>query len=130
MSRELVESLRRGYEAFLAGDLDVVVDLLDPGIEFRNPDNAIEPGIRHGPEGFRQALTRVIEAFDYESVEVDELIDRGDVIVIIVHLRGRGKGSGAPIDQRFGHVWRIRDGRAIAFEWFTDPREALEAVKG
>lgn len=25
-------------------------------------------------------------------------------------------------------VWTIRDGRAVCFRWFNDPREALEAA--
>jgi ketosteroid isomerase-like protein len=27
-----------------------------------------------------------------------------------------------------GYVWTVRDGKAVRFQWFNDPAEALEAA--
>jgi ketosteroid isomerase-like protein len=43
-------------------------------------------------------------------------------------MRGRGSGSGVEVENRHGSVWTIRDGKAVRFEWFSEPDEALEAA--
>jgi ketosteroid isomerase-like protein len=32
------------------------------------------------------------------------------------------------VENRHGSVWTIRDGKAVRFQWFQEPEEALEAV--
>jgi hypothetical protein len=54
--RRLVEDL---YARFVADDFDAIAAHLDSEAEFVNPDNAIEPGVRRGPEAFLHALRRL-----------------------------------------------------------------------
>jgi ketosteroid isomerase-like protein len=68
------------------------------------------------------------ETFAYQGIEIEEQIERGDTIVVILRFMGQGLGSGAPIDRRFGHVWHVRDGKVVAFEWFFDPAAALATL--
>jgi ketosteroid isomerase-like protein len=39
--------------------------------------------------------------------------------------RGRGKASGAEVDDRISHVWTIRDGRATRLQSFARHDDAL-----
>jgi len=55
MSQQNVEVVRRAYEVFEA-DLDALLRLLDPTIEWISPSDAIEPGPRHGHDGVRGAF--------------------------------------------------------------------------
>jgi ketosteroid isomerase-like protein len=71
---------------------------------------------------------RLGEMFEYERFEIERSAERGDVIAIRVRFIGRGRGSGAPIDTVFGHVFRFDGDRLSAFEWFPDPARALQAV--
>jgi ketosteroid isomerase-like protein len=43
--------------------------------------------------------------------------------------RGRGKASGAEVDDRITHVWTIRDGRATRLQSFADRDDAIQYVK-
>jgi len=36
--------------------------------------------------------------------------------------------SGVEAQWRQGYVSTVRDGKAVRFRWFNDPREALQAV--
>ena len=125
MSQENVEMVRRGIEsveAFWAMlDEHVVWDLraypvvdLDPVYIGRD---AVIEGSRHywGTWG------------DYR-LEAEEIIEAGSSVVVALHERMRGKGSGAPIDRRWAQVWTIHRGRIIRWEAFRDMAEALEAV--
>ncbi len=52
MSEENVNILRQGYDAFNRADIDTVMVLMDPNIEWQEPDVEGLPqwGAHHGPE--------------------------------------------------------------------------------
>lgn len=54
--------------------------------------------------------------------DIDALLE----VVVIGVARGTG-ASGVELQWRQGYVWTIEDGRAVRFQWFNDPAEALEA---
>src|SRR5688500_4926182 len=43
--------------------------------------------------------------WDNYSVEAEEIIRAGPAVVVVIHERGRGKGSGAPFEQRHPQLW-------------------------
>jgi hypothetical protein len=45
-----------------------------------------------------------------------------------MHERGRGKGSGVPIERHWAHTLTFHRGRIIWWAWFPDKGAALEAV--
>jgi ketosteroid isomerase-like protein len=47
-------------------------------------------------------------------------------VLAVVRMDARGRASGAPLDGRFFHVFRVRDGRVADFAWFARREEALE----
>jgi ketosteroid isomerase-like protein len=66
--------------------------------------------------------------WDDYSVEAEEIIGAGPAVVVIIHERGRGKGSGAPFEQRHPQLWTFRKGRIIRWESLPSRAEALEAA--
>ena len=64
---------------------------------------------------------------DYH-VETEELIDGGSSVVVVLHERGRGKGSGAPVERRWAQVWTFSRGQIIWWAMFPDRASALEAA--
>jgi ketosteroid isomerase-like protein len=112
----------------MRGDLEAIEELLDPEVEFHNPENAIESGVRRGRKSFLVAVERLHEDFEYSSLEPERMVEVGDQVVVALKLAVRGKGSGVPIGQRFGHVWKIRAGKVVRFEWFMSGDEAFEAA--
>jgi ketosteroid isomerase-like protein len=45
-----------------------------------------------------------------------------------MRFRGRGKGGGAPVDERIAHVFTLREGKLVRADFYSDPAEALKAV--
>jgi ketosteroid isomerase-like protein len=127
MSQDL-NTIRVAYADFSRGDWTNLLESLDPEVEWHNPDNALEPGVRHGKDSFKVALERVLDSFEFSNIELERITEVGDHVVVLLHVQGQGRGSGAPLDQRFGHVLTMRNGKAIRFAWFTDQTEALESV--
>jgi ketosteroid isomerase-like protein len=127
VSEENVRIVRRIYRAWEDGS-PVSSGLLAEDIEWVNPAQAVEPGIRQGVSAFGDAADSVSNAFGGARIEFEEFIDAGENVVVIGSLHGIGQGSGMEIVQRQGYVWTIEDGKAVRFEWFNDPDAALRSV--
>ena len=84
---------------------------------------------RYGKEGIKQLFDSYMEAFDALRLEPEEFIDAGDQIVVSLHQRVRGKGSGAEVVGHIAHVWTMRGGSALRLRIFGDKDSALEALR-
>jgi ketosteroid isomerase-like protein len=123
-----VEQLKEGFRAMERGDVEAIVALAHPDVEFVNPDTALEPGTRHGPDGLRIGMAAVLEVFDDLRFEYERIIDLEDRVVAIGTFSGRGKGSGLVVPAPFAIVVTLRDGKLARFEWFASPEDALRAA--
>ena len=122
-----MEALQRGYEALNRGDLSVVLELLDPDIEWHEPAPSPDAGSHTGRDSFERFFRGWLESFDGFQVEPERVEARGDKLIAIVHQSGHGRASGVRVDARLAHVWTIRDGKAIRWEAVADPDEALRS---
>jgi uncharacterized protein len=120
-----VGALRRGYAALNRGDLSVVLDLLDPDIEWHEPATSLEAGTHRGRDSFERFLRGWLESFDGFRVEPERVIERGDELVVVVHQTGMGRSSGLPIETRLAHVWTVADGKAVRWEAVPDHEAAV-----
>ncbi len=121
MSEQNVEVIRSIYRAWSSNES--ARELIDPGLEYVNPSYAVESGTRHD----RGALREIRKIYPDFRVEPERFVDSGEDVVVIGIARGTS-ASGLEAQWRQGYVWTVRDGRAIRFRWFNDPKEALEAV--
>jgi ketosteroid isomerase-like protein len=127
MSQENVGLIRRAYEVFDT-DLDALLRLLDPGIEWVSPSDSIEPGHRHGHRGVREAFAATAVAWDHPTHAPREFADASDKVLVIVTFRGHGRGSGMEAERTEFHVWTVLSGAIVRFQWFYKRQDALEAV--
>jgi len=125
MSQENVELVRRGIasvDAFWAMlDEYVVWDLRGTPILDLDP-------VYLGRDAVIEASRHYWGTWEDYSLEAEEIIDAGASVVIAVHERMRGKGSGVQIDRRWAQTWTFHRGRLIRWELFQEKAEALDAV--
>jgi ketosteroid isomerase-like protein len=107
--------------------MDAVLREFAPDATFTNPPYAIEGGVRRGADEVRASFQALHDQFEFDSVQVEELIEGPDGVLAIVQLDARGRTSGAPLQGRFFHRWRLRDGKVTDFAWFSGPQEARAA---
>jgi uncharacterized protein len=120
-----VEALQRGYEALNRGDLSVVLELLDPEIEWHEPEPSPDAGTHAGRDSFERFFRSWIDSFDGFTVEPEHVLERDDKLIAVVHQSGRGRASGVQVDARLAHVWTVKDGRAIRWEAIANVDDAL-----
>jgi ketosteroid isomerase-like protein len=121
-------AVRRLYEAFNRHDTATTRALMDTGIEWVNPEDAVERGTRKGFDQYQVALGKVREIFGDAEIEVDRMTESGDRVAARIRMRVQldARGFETVVDQ--SHLWTFRDGKVVRFEWFTDPRRALKLL--
>jgi len=119
------DGVRKFFEAF-ESDTDAFRQTLDPEIEWCPIDEARVP--LHGVDAAVRNRDAWLETWDEHRLEVEEVVERRDSVVALVHIAGRGRGSGVRVDVRFYAQMRVRDGR-IAYIFDHEDREsALQAA--
>ncbi len=121
MAEANVEALQHGYEALNRGDISVVRELLDPDIEWHEPEPSPDAGTHAGRDSFVRFLRSWIESFEGFKVEPEQVVERDDKLIAVVHQSGRGRASGVRVDARLAHVWTVKEGRAVRWEAVGDP---------
>ena len=122
-----MEIVRSGYQSFnRTHKLDV--DAFHPNIEWHTRDDLPDSGTHRGHDGVGQLLSSWVEAFEDLRVDPEELIDADELVVAVVRLRGRIRGSGQDVEMEETHVWRHLDGKATEVREYQTKAEALKAV--
>jgi len=131
MSQENVEAFKRGLEAGNRGDVEGLLEELDPEVEWHSALHAMlggEQTVFRGHDGVREMMRDLNEAFGEIHIEISEIRDLEDRLVAIGLNRTRGKESGAEIETPFALVTQVKNGKTILVRGYLDPRKALEAV--
>jgi ketosteroid isomerase-like protein len=129
MSQENVEVVQRIYEeGWFDRNPEPLLVLMTPDVEFVNPSDAVDSGVRRGHDGVRTAFRNVKEAFDTSRHELRNLFGAGDVVVAAVSSFVRTRGSEVDVVQEEAHTWTFRDGKIVRFEWGRDLDAALDAA--
>jgi ketosteroid isomerase-like protein len=125
MSEENVELVRRGMES-----ADSFWELLDEHVvwDLRKRPILDLDDVYVGRDPVVRASRRYWGMWDEYQLDVEELVDGGASVVVVLRERGRGKGSGAPFDQRWAQVWTFSSGRIVRWEMYPDTSTALAAA--
>ena len=123
--------MRSLLESYVQGDYGPALDALDPDVElWLDPQTFPESGPFRGRQAVVARLAEVVSSFDdyWASAEGAELIDAGDWVVIVTRTGGRGRASGAPVEQRWTIAYRLRDAKIVRIEYHPDKEQALKAI--
>jgi ketosteroid isomerase-like protein len=107
---------------------DALGHLLSSDFSLEEAADLPDPEAHTGREAFIANLVKVEESFDELRMEPLEIVDLGEQIVVEVSMRGRGRGSSAPVQMTFAQLWQLREGKAVSLRDFPTKAEALEAV--
>jgi uncharacterized protein len=124
---EVHDVVRIAYAAYNRGEVEAVIDLLHPDVEWIPPSTSVDPQPVHGREAVRQYLAP--NFFESQSAEPTEVLEEGDRVLVVARVRARGRESGVEIDQTSYHLWTVADGRATRFAAFVDRDDAFAAFR-
>jgi ketosteroid isomerase-like protein len=93
MSEENVELARRIHGAWNDRDLETMIALADPEVEYVNSPTAVEPGTRHGYDGLTIVLQTQWEMLTGARLEIERTYDRGEEVIVLSMLSRQMPGS-------------------------------------
>jgi ketosteroid isomerase-like protein len=108
------------YAAINARDRGAIRALSSPDIVVGTTVEAYR-----GPEALLEWMDEGDDAFDDFTIELLDVEEIGGHVLASMRQRGRGKASGAEVDNPFTHVWTLRDGRAIHLQSFARRDDAV-----
>jgi ketosteroid isomerase-like protein len=127
MSNENTELIRRAYQAYAGGDLDAMLELVDPDLEWTYLDPALEhptPQVCHGRQELEQVLRDWAE--HGRRAELEEVTSAGELVMVGVRTPGIDAYFSRGGDDRAYSVFTVREGRIVALR---DCRDRLEALQ-
>jgi ketosteroid isomerase-like protein len=129
VSRENVEAAGRILAAVTERDVDVLLRLTDPGVEWRSFFAALlERGEYRGHDALRQYMRDLEDAFEVIRPEAVQMLDVGDLVVAVGRVCYRGRASGVETEEAAGWVFRFKDRKVVSWRAFREPERALAAV--
>jgi uncharacterized protein len=124
-----VEHVQREYAAFLEDDLDAVLEMSAPDVEYRYPDveELAYGGVWRGRDGVRRLFEVHDEVDQVLELRPTEMVAQGDKVVVLGTFRGRAVPTGREWTTDFVHVYTIRGGKTRRFESYFDTAAFLVA---
>jgi len=128
-----VEVIKGLYAAFGRGDVAAVLGAFDANIQWKEAE-----GVRYADGNpYRDPMAvaegvfmRIMADVDNFTVTPEQFLEGGDGVLAEGRYRGKVKATGKPIYAQFAHVWRLRDGKIVGFQQYTDTRQWSEALGG
>ena len=120
---ETTDVVRALYEAFARGDVDTVLGSLDDTVQWKEAEGS---PLAHGnpyvgpqavAEGVFQPLVQDLENF---AVTPHSFVGDDSQVVALGRYTGSHKATQQPLNAQFAHHWRLRDGKVVAFQQYTD----------
>jgi ketosteroid isomerase-like protein len=127
MSQENVEVVRRALDAFAADDVEALLQVVDPEIEFE-PHLAMVEGNYKGHDGVREFMRDAFETLRVTGIDHHETRDLGDRVIALGSFHFHGVESGIEDDVAFAILARVRDERILQLKDYGSKVLALEAA--
>jgi ketosteroid isomerase-like protein len=128
MSQENVEAVRAVYARWARGDFFSSLEIFDPKVQTVWTDLIPDADTDVGLDALGATWTRFLAAWKEATMTAEEVRETGDSVVVAVRFRAKGHETGLPFEDRYGHLWTFRGGRAIRLEGYPDFADALEAA--
>jgi ketosteroid isomerase-like protein len=129
--RDKVEVARQVIDAYNRRDFDgLFAELATPDFEYYPAiTRALDGGVGYrGREGVERFAADTSENWEELQALPEEFRDLGDRVLVLGRLKGRGKGSGAPVDTPTVNIFDFRGDRIWRSRVYLDRAEGLQAA--
>jgi ketosteroid isomerase-like protein len=133
MSQENVNVVRGMYAAFAKGDVSTVITALDPQVQWWEAENLLyadgNPYI--GPRAVLEGVfMRIGQDWEGYTASPQEVLDAGETVVGYGYYSGTYKRTGKQVRAQFAHFFRLREGKVVHFQQYTDTAQFRQVVAG
>lgn len=124
-----VTLVMRSFEAMCAWDVDSLLQLYHPEVEFLPlTGTRVESGGYRGHDGVRAYMSEARDLWDLLEPVGEVFTDVGDRVLVMGRCRVRGRASGAESNPACAWVVGVRDGVIVSHRTCESFEEALRAA--
>ena len=128
VSERYADLIRRGYEAWNAGDRSWVLEHLSPDVEWITPPDDPDHGRYVGHDAVIEFWDQWRSAVGQLEFEIRELIEAPPHVLVITRRSGTGIQSGLPVSDEICQVFTFDDGLCVRVQEFYDRTAAMQAA--
>ena len=125
-----IDIVRAHYAASAQGNIGEMMAHVSPQVRWTEMAGFPCAGTWVGPQAVIDNVFAVLgkEWIGYRF-ELQSLIDGGDHIVGVGTYHGSYRATGKDMQARVSHVWKLQEGKIVAFEQFTDTLLVHQAMR-
>jgi ketosteroid isomerase-like protein len=125
-----IEIVKAMFAAFAARDLQMVLALADPEIEFTavTGEHAGRTDPYRGHDGLRAYFRDVAEVWEELRLTPREFRSAGDVVLVTGKVSARSPER--TVTGSTGWIWRVRDGKVVYGRVYASAADAIAALDG
>ena len=116
-----IAHIKKGYEAFAAGDVETLMSLFDDDIEWIQPGDSAVSGTYHGKGELGDMLSRLAEKSP--TITPRRFLADGDMVVVLSDTTAGGEAA------QDAEVYTLRDGKTVRAQLYGDTA-MMERVYG
>ncbi len=128
MSQVNIDLVHAVFDAYKRGDEPGMLALVAPDVVVTQFPDQLDLRDYHGHEGLKDVMASWIGTWEDWSIEPLRMWDSGDFVFVTALQRGRGRGSGVPMEAEVTFVFTIQGGAIVRWQMFQSEREAHEAA--
>jgi ketosteroid isomerase-like protein len=116
-----IDIVRAHYAASAQGNIKVMMAHVSPRVRWTEMAGFPCAGTWVGPQAVVDNVFAVLgrDWIGYRF-ELQSLIDSGDQVIGVGTYRGTYRATMKEMQPRVAHIWKLQDGKIVAFEQFTD----------
>jgi len=127
---ELTDRLRTAYEGFGRRDIQAVLSVMDPDIEWDATDALAHTGMYQGHDGVTEYIDSLSGVWDEFHLNPEQFTESGDGahVMVLGSVHGRLAANEQDVEARFAHVLQIEDGLVTRLKVCLDREAALQEM--
>lgn len=128
MSQENLAIVLAAFDAYQRGDEQAMLAAASPEIVVTQFPDQLDVHDFHGPDGLLQMMAEWLGTWEEWTIEATSFATEGELVFLNAVQRGRGRGSGVPIESAVTFLFTFRDEKIVRWQIFHDEREARDAA--
>jgi ketosteroid isomerase-like protein len=128
---ELGDRLRAAYEGFGRRDIDAVLAVMDPDIQWDASDALAHTGIYQGHAGVSEYIESLTGAWQEFHLNPEQFTESGEGahVMVLGNVKGKLAPDGQDVEARFAHVLELNaDGKVTRLKVCLDREAALREM--
>jgi uncharacterized protein len=111
-AQEDAELVRRGYEAFIAGDMEWLNEHLHENVVWHVPGQNVTSGDYRGREDVLGYFAKAVQ-LALPEFEMHDIVASDDHVIALATIRWRRNDNGETFEDRIGQVFHLLDGQVV-----------------